>query len=54
MKIQSQVNIAMKKVCSGHLTTGVLSQNFSETVNLFIVNNEAYHFMNTIKGTQAY
>ena len=44
----------MKKVCSGYLTAGVLSQNFSETVKSFTVNNEAYHFMNTIEGTPAY
>ena len=44
----------MKKVCSGHLTPGVLSQNFSETVKSFIVNNEEHHFMNTIKDTPAY
>ena len=44
----------MKKVCSGHLTPDVLSQNFSETVKSFIVNNEAHHFMNTIKDTPAY
>ena len=43
----------MKKVCSGHLTAGVLSQNFSEIFELFMVNNEAYHFMNTIKSTPA-
>ena len=54
LKLQSQINIAMKKVCSGHLTAGVLSQNFSEIFKLFMANNEAYHFMNTIKGTPAY
>ena len=31
LKLQSQINIDMKKVCSGHLTAGALSQNFSET-----------------------
>ena len=54
LKLQSQINIAMKKVRSGHLTAAVLSQNFSEKVKSFIVNNETYHFMNTIKGTPAY
>ena len=43
----------MRKVCSGHLTAGVLSQIFSETAKSFIVNNEAYRFMNTTKGTPA-
>ena len=28
LKLQSQINIAMKKVCSGHLTAGMLSQIF--------------------------
>ena len=31
LKLQSQINNAMKKVCSGHLTAGVLSQNFPVT-----------------------
>ena len=52
LKLQSQINIAMKKVCSGHLTAGVLSQKISEKVKSFIVNNEAYHFMNTLKVLQ--
>ena len=54
LKLQSQINITMKKVCSGHLTAGVSSQIFSETAKSFIVNNEAYHFMNTTNGTPAY
>ena len=44
----------MKKVCIGHLAPDVLSQNFSETVKSFIVNNEAHYFMNTIKDTPAH
>ena len=54
LKLQSQINIAMKKVCGGHLTAGMLSQNLSETVKSFIANDEAYHFMNKIKDTPAY
>ena len=54
LKPQSQINIAMKKVCGGHLTAGMLSQNLSETVKSFIANDEAYHFMNKIKDTPAY
>ena len=41
LKLQSQINITLKKVCCGHLAAGVLSQNFSETVKSFIVNNVA-------------
>ena len=33
LKLQSQINITMKKVCSSHLTAGILSHNFNETVN---------------------
>ena len=32
----------------------MLSRNFKETVKSFIANDEAYSFMNTIKGTPAY
>ena len=54
LNLQSQINIAMKKVCAGHLTAGMLSHNFSERVKEFIAKDDAYHFMNTIKGTPAY
>ena len=54
MKLQSQINVAIKKVCSGNLTAGVLSQNFSERAESLIVKDEAYHMMSTIKGTPAY
>ena len=54
LKPQSQINIAMKKVCGGHLTAGMLSQNLCETVKSFIANDEAYHFMNKIKDTPGY
>ena len=54
LKLKSQINVPMKKVCSGNLTAGLLSQNFSESVKSFIVKDEAYHFMSTIKGTPAY
>ena len=54
LKLQSQINIAIKKVYSCHLTAGMLSQNFNETVKSFITNDKAYQFMSTIKGTLAY
>ena len=54
LKLKSQINVPMKKVCSGNLTAGLLSQNFSESVKSFIVKDEAYHFMSTIKDTPAY
>ena len=52
MKLQSQINIALKKVCTGRVTAGMLSHNFSDTVKSFIANDEAYHFMKTIKVHQ--
>ena len=54
LKLQSQINLAMKKLCGGHLTAGMLSQNLFEIVKPFIHNGETCHFMNTIKGTPAY
>ena len=54
MKLQRQINIALKKVCTDRITAGMLSHNFSDTVKSFIANDEAYHFMKTIKGTPAY
>ena len=54
LKLKSQISVPMKKVCSGNLTAGLLSQNFSESVKSFIVKDEAYHFMSTIKDTPAY
>ena len=40
LKLQSRNNVAMKKVCSGNLTEGVLSQNFSERVKSCIIIDE--------------
>lgn len=53
LKLQGLINVAIK-VCCGHLTAAVLSQNFSKTVKSFIVNGMAYHFMSIIKGTPDY
>ena len=30
MKLQSQINIALKKVCAGSINAGMLSHNFSD------------------------
>ena len=51
LNLNSRVNIAMKKVKTGQLTAGMLSRNFKESVKSFVANDEAYGFMNTIKGT---
>ena len=54
LKINSQINIALKKVCGGQLTVQVLTNNFSETVTAFLSKDEAYQFMGNIKGTPAH
>ena len=54
LNLNSQINIAMKKVCTNQLTAGMLSNNFTDTVNSFIANDRGYGFMSPIKGTPAY
>ena len=54
LKLNSQINIALKKVCGRNLTAQMLSNNFSETVKEFLLRDEAYQFMGNIKGTPAY
>ena len=44
----------MKKVAGTALTAGLLNANFKERVNEFVASDQAYTFMNTIKGTPAY
>ena len=44
----------MQKIKSNNLTAGTLSQNYTETIKSLIVNDEAFNFMNTLKGTPAY
>ena len=41
LKINSQINIALKKVCGGQLTAQVLTKNFSGTVKAFLCKDEA-------------
>ena len=54
IQLNSQINIAMRKVSSDTLTAGTLNRNFKETVRQFMANDKAYNFMNSIKGTPAY
>ena len=35
-KLNSQINVALRKVCSGLMTAGILSNNFSETVQALL------------------
>ena len=43
----------MRKATSNQLTTGMLSSNFNEKVKEFIASDEAFTFMNSMKGTPA-
>ena len=52
--LRSKINIAMKKVAGNNLTAGMFGQNFKETVKNYIANDNAFNFMNTVKGTPAY
>ena len=53
-KANSEINIAFGKVCSGHMTSGMLSKNISETVEAPFAKEKAYRFMNSIKDTPAH
>ena len=44
----------MKKVLSNDLTAGMLSKNLKQRVQEFIVEDKAFSFMSSIKGTPAY
>ena len=54
LKLSSQINIALKKFCGGHVTAGMLSNNFTETIKSFLTKDDAYQFMGNIKGIPAY
>ena len=54
LNLNSRINIAMQKVTTNQLTAGMLSRNFKESVKSFVAKDEAYNFINTIKGTPAY
>ena len=52
--LQSQINIALRKVTSGQLIAGMFNSNFDETVRDFIANDKTFAFMNCIKRTPTY
>ena len=54
LKLNTSINIAMQKIRSNNLTAGILSQNYTETIKSLIANDEAFNFMNTLKGNSAY
>ena len=49
VNFHNQINIAIKKVASDKLTAGMLSSNFKDKAS-----DQAFFFMNGIKGTPAY
>ena len=54
MQISNQINKSMRKIKTTNLTAGMLNRNFKETVQQFIASDEAFSFMNTIRGAPAY
>ena len=44
----------MQKIKSNDLTAGILTQNYTDTIKSLITNDEAFNFMNTLKGNPAY
>ena len=53
-QLNSQLNIAMKKVSSDTLTAVLLSRNFKENVKHFVAQEKVYSFMIPIKRTLTY
>ena len=54
LNLNNQINIAMRKVTSSQVTAGMLNSNFNEKVKKFIVSDQVFTFMNSIKGSPAY
>ena len=54
LSLNSQINIALQKLTPRNATAGMLTQNFKETVKQFSTSDEAFNFMNLIKGNPAY
>ena len=53
-KLDSQINIALKQICTGQLTSGMVTNNFTETVRTILSKDNANQFLGTVKGTPAY
>ena len=52
--LRNQMNVAMKKVSGQNFTANMFQDNFQDTVKSFLADENAYTFMNTIKGSPAY
>lgn len=53
-KLNSEIRVALRKVCNRCMTVGMLSKKISETVKTLLAKDKAYRYMNSIKGTPAY
>ena len=51
---KEEMGVAMKKVAGSALTAGLLNDNFKERVKEFVASDQAYNFINAIKGTPGY
>ena len=49
LALQSQINIAVKKVTSASINAGMINKNFKQSVQQFVANDQTYRFMNSIK-----
>ena len=54
LNLNNSISTALKKIQTEGLTAGHLSQNFKETISNLVANDNAYSFMNNLKGTPAY
>ena len=48
--LRSSINISMHKVQGVQLTAGSVRQNYKESVKRLLSNENAFHFMSSVKG----
>ena len=53
LRILSRINIAMKKV-RGNVTAGMLLNDYENTLNTLLRNQDAYKFLSEVKGSPSY
>ena len=49
-----QLTLLCIKLNPGTLTAGAVESNFKETIERFVASDNAFSFMNSVKGTPAY
>ena len=52
--LRSSMNFAMDKIKPGTLTAGTVKSNFKETIERFVVRDNAFSFMSSVKRTPGY